>query len=111
MLMPRAPEPAPEPVVPLFVYADPRDLDIRDPQVFAAMVAACRREARVREWPMVASLLAARWRFELPGGPDADPEPMSWYWRRPPRRRGSQGQLYRSTGQAYGALMRQTPRG
>jgi hypothetical protein len=71
MLMPRAPEPAPEPVVPLFVYADPRDLDIRDPQVFAAMVAACRREARVREWPMVVALLAARWRFELPGGPDA----------------------------------------
>jgi hypothetical protein len=109
--MPCHPEPAPEPIVPLLVYADPRDLDILDPRVFAAMVAACRREARVRQWPKVAALLAARWRFELPGGPDADPEPIAWYWRRPPQKRGSKGRLYRSTGQAYWALIRQTPGG
>jgi hypothetical protein len=109
--MPRDPELTPEPVVPLFAYVDPRDLDIRDPEVFAAVLAACCREARVRAWPMVAALLAARWRFELPSHPDADPEPMFWSWRRPPRRRGSRGQLYRSTNQAYWALLRQTPQG
>lgn len=52
------------------------------------------------------ALIMAGWRFELPA--IDDPDIFQWYWRRPPRRRGSRGRKYWSTNQAYNALMRQT---
>lgn len=33
---------------------------------------------------------------------------MSWYWRRPPRRKGKRGRLYLSTNQAWNALQKET---
>jgi hypothetical protein len=100
-----------EPIVPLFAYVDPHTLDITDPEVFEALKDAVVHESRRRYQPLVRTLLAAGWWFELPGGPEADDEIMSWYWRRPPRRKGSRGKLYHSTDQAYNALMRETGRG
>lgn len=58
--------------------------------------------------PQVEALLAAGWRFELPDVPD--PDPWQWYWRRPPRRKGSKGMFFWSTQQAYNALMRERVR-
>ena len=52
----------------------------------------------------VRALMAAGWVFELPAS--HDPEPWQWYWRRPPRRKGSKGRRFASTRQAYNALMR-----
>lgn len=60
----------------------------------------CNRNCRYQ----VDALLAAGWRFELPDS--LDPDPWSWYWRRQPRRKNSQGMFFWSTNQAYNALMR-----
>ena len=62
-------------------------------------------ESRKKDIVQVRALLAAGWSFELPAS--EDPEPMSWYWRRPPRRKGSKGRFYWSTNQAYIAMMRE----
>jgi hypothetical protein len=50
------------------------------------------------------ALIDAGWRFEIPRSDQA--EVWSWYWRRPPRRKGSKGMFFWSTGQAYNHLMR-----
>lgn len=57
----------------------------------------------------VAELVAAGWRFLIAENLDLfehDAEPWAWRWRSPPRRKGSDGRLYPSTGQALGALRR-----
>lgn len=51
------------------------------------------------------TLILAGWRFELPA--IQDPDIFQWYWRSPPKRKGSRGRKYWSTTQAYNALMRQ----
>lgn len=65
-------------------------------------------EQRERDMPQVNALLDAGWKFELPeivnGWPHRETEPMSWYWRSPPRCRGSKGRKYWSTQQAFNAL-------
>jgi hypothetical protein len=61
----------------------------------------CRRDSL----PQVDALLAAGWRFELPGVRD---EPWQWYWRSPPKRAHSKGRKYLSTNQAFMALQRQS---
>ena len=53
-------------------------------------------------------LIAAGWRWELPDLHGA--EVYQWYWRRPPRRRGSQGMKFWSTSQAHRALRRERQR-
>lgn len=57
------------------------------------------------------ALIAAGWKFELPeivnNWPTHESEPWQWYWRSPPRRRGSKGRKYWSTTQAFNALRRQ----
>ena len=57
-------------------------------------------------------LSAAGWTPELE--PQHTPHPftgcvdvMSWYWRRPPRRKGSKGRRYLSTNQAWNALKKE----
>lgn len=60
--------------------------------------------------PQVEALMAAGWQFVLPEG-HLDAEPFQWQWRRPGKRAGRPGRLFRSTGQAYNALMRETGRG
>lgn len=52
---------------------------------------------------MAMALITAGWVFEMS---DYCDDMMSWYWRSPPKRKGSQGRLYRSTDQAYNRLMR-----
>lgn len=51
------------------------------------------------------TLIMAGWRFELPA--TRNPDIFQWYWRSPPKRKGSKGRKYWSTNQAYNALMRQ----
>ncbi len=51
--------------------------------------------------PQVEALIDANWRFEEL---NEDTEPWEWAWRRPPRRKGIKGRLFRSTNQAYRAL-------
>jgi hypothetical protein len=50
-------------------------------------------------------LMAAGWRFELPA--THDPQVYQWYWRRPPRRKGSRGMKFWSTSMAWNALQRE----
>lgn len=50
-------------------------------------------------------LLAAGWMFEPV---TEDSEPWQWYWRAPPKRKGSKGRLYKSTSQAINALRRES---
>lgn len=70
-------------------------------------------EIRANTMPEVDALLAAGWRFELPeivnGWSGNETEPWQWYWRSPPKRKGSKGQKYWSTTQAFNALRRQQP--
>jgi hypothetical protein len=52
---------------------------------------------------MAGELMLAGWKFEYAyvNPPGYEHRAMSWYWRRPPRRKGSKGMLFRSTDQAY----------
>lgn len=65
-------------------------------------------EQRERDMPQVNALLDAGWKFELPeivnGWKRTSTEPWQWYWRSPPKRRGSKGRRYMSTQQAFNAL-------
>ena len=45
------------------------------------------------------------WKWELPDG-KFDWEAWQWYWRRPPRRKGSKGMKFWSTQQAFNHLSR-----
>lgn len=69
------------------------------------------QEARRAARHQVDALLVAGWQFELPeivnGWKKTETEPWQWYWRRPPRGRAKKGRLFRSTNQAYNALMRE----
>ena len=65
-----------------------------------------KHEGRMSTLPHVDALMAADWRWELPQSV-SDPEPFQWYWRRPPRRKGSKGRLFLSTNQAFNALRRE----
>lgn len=57
--------------------------------------------ARRRDTESVNELLAAGWTFEPPSD---DCEPMSFYWRAPPKGKRTVGRLYRSTNQALTAM-------
>jgi hypothetical protein len=50
------------------------------------------------------ALILAGWRWELPK--IDNPDIFQWYWRSPPKRKGSKGRKYWSTNQAHNALMR-----
>lgn len=80
--------------------------DVEDPERFAALCRQTRQEAIARDMVQVRALLAAGWKYELPDV--HDPDPMSWYWRAPPKREGSRGQKYLSTNQAYNAMRKAT---
>jgi len=71
---------------------------------WSEVIAAQRAEHDRGYRPKVQALIAAGWTFELPESID---DMMCWYWRRPPRRKGKPGRLYRSTDQAYYAMMRE----
>lgn len=60
-------------------------------------------ESRKADRKQANDLIRAGWRF-FPQG--EDDEVMSWYWRSPPKRKGSDGRLYRSTNQAWMAMRR-----
>lgn len=62
------------------------------------------REIRRGCQGQVWGLIQAGWTFVAP---DRDLEPWQWRWRRRPKRPGKPGRLYASTGQAWGALMRE----
>lgn len=71
------------------------------------LVAECTREREAKDIEQAWDLIKAGWRF-FPVTEDS--QVMSWYWRRPPRRKGSKGMLFLSTNQAWMALQRQTPK-
>lgn len=75
---------------------------------FKAMVEETKLECRRNCMPQVDALLTAGWRFELPKLQDS--EPWQWYWRSPPKRKGSKGRFHWSTTQAYNALMKEKAR-
>lgn len=77
--------------------------DLCQPEILSALANRGMLEARERDLVQVRALLAAGWKYELP---DGDPEPMSWYWRAPPKRPGKLGRKYLSTNQAYNAMTR-----
>lgn len=72
-----------------------------------AHVAQCKHDGRMDALPQVDALMAAGWKFEIPS--PSGTEPWQWYWRRPPRRKGSKGQLFLSTNQAFNAMTRERP--
>ncbi len=63
----------------------------------------CRRESEKIDKGQAWDLINSGWRM-FPQSDDA--AIMSWYWRSPPKRPGSDGRLYRSTNQAWMALQR-----
>ena len=72
-------------------------------------------ECRANSMVEVDALLAAGWKFELPeivnameGESRMGTEPWQWYWRRPPRRKGSKGMKSWSTTMAFNALKRES---
>lgn len=78
---------------------------LRDQALLAKLGEQTKLEARARDMVQVRALLAAGWKYELPEG-HHDLEPMSWYWRSPPKRAGSRGRKYLSTNQAHSAMER-----
>lgn len=79
-------------------------------ELWARLAEMGRRLGRKSSQPQVDALMAAGWQFVLPEH-CVDPEPFQWSWRRPGKRAGRPGRLFRSTGQAYNALMREMGRG
>lgn len=63
------------------------------------------------DYQQALELWQAGWTSESPreptGGFWGQVQVMSWYWRRPPRRKGKPGRKYLSTNQAYQALTRE----
>lgn len=98
-----------EPAIPLEAFLprieNPTLEDMLDPVRFARLCEQTRRDARERDLVQVRVLLAAGWKYEIPDGYD-DAEPMSWYWRAPPKRANSRGRKYLSTNQAFNAMRR-----
>lgn len=80
--------------------------DMCDPEAIDYMAADATQDHERDYAEKAYELMRAGWRFEIPGD-YADLSPMSWYWRRPPRRKNSKGMLYRSTDQALNALRRE----
>lgn len=66
-------------------------------------------KTRVKSWredaKQVYALLDAKWTFEIPS---EDADPMSFFWRAPPKGKRELGRQYRSTNQAYSAMMKLT---
>lgn len=79
------------------------EADLCQPEILSALAHRTMLESRERDLVQVRALLAAGWRFELPSD---DAEPMSWYWRAPPKRKGAKGRKYLSTNQAFNAMQK-----
>jgi hypothetical protein len=77
--------------------------EIADPEIMAAISHRHMLESRERDLVQVRALLSAGWKYELPEGHN-DAEPMSWYWRAPPKRIGAKG---RRTNQAHNAMLKE----
>jgi hypothetical protein len=72
---------------------------------------AAYKESNDAQMEKALELSAAGWAPELHDGHTPHPftgqvSVMSWYWRRPGKRPGKPGRLFRSTDQAYNALKR-----
>lgn len=65
-----------------------------------------RREMNERDFSQAMDLWAAGWKAETPHQTQEDI--MSWYWRRPGKRKGKKGRLFLSTNQAHNALLRES---
>lgn len=67
--------------------------------------ARLRQEMNERDFKQAAALWAAGWTAETPHSTQQDI--MSYYWRRPPKRKGRKGRLFLSTNQAHNAMMKE----
>lgn len=73
------------------------------------------RETELANLRQAEALIDAGWRYELPeivNRKEGEPAHMAtetwqWYWRSPPKRKGTKGRRYLSTNQAFNALNRQ----
>jgi hypothetical protein len=63
---------------------------------------AAREKMNERDMGDAIELWMAGWTSETPYKSQSDV--MSWYWRRPPRRKGKPGRFFWSTQQAYNAM-------
>ncbi len=70
-------------------------------------IEACKHEGRMQALHQVDALMAAGWLIQIPSH-ESSAEPWQLQWRRPARRKGSNGMLFLSTNQAFNALNRET---
>lgn len=75
-----------------------------DKQKLAIEGERMRREMNERDFEQASALWAAGWTAETPHATQEDI--MSYYWRRPGKRKGKKGRLFLSTNQAYNAMTR-----
>jgi hypothetical protein len=78
--------------------------DCLDPEKMRRIAIQQRKEWNKQCQPQVEALMAAGWVFEMVY---EDSDPWQWAWRRPPRRKNSNGMRFASTQQAFNALMRE----
>ncbi len=82
-----------------------------DREMFDLLARASYQESEKKDMEQALELSAAGWQAEIQ--PHHTPHPftgnvsvMSWYWRRPSKRKGKPGRLFLSTNQAFNALKR-----
>lgn len=86
--------------------SDPFTFGSKELQKWLVVETAKLRKQFEREYQLKAQeLIDAGWKFEVNNEYHAD-QIMGWYWRRPPRRKGSKGMRFMSTDQALNHLRR-----
>jgi len=83
-----------------------REEDVREAgSLFSLCVAAAIEEQDEKDMEQAIALWLAGWTSETPS--PTQERVMSWYWRRPSRRKGKPGRLFLSTNQAFNAMMKE----
>jgi len=84
-----------------------------DREMLDILAKASHQEREKKDMEQALELSAAGWQAEIQ--PHHTPHPftgnvqvMSWYWRRPARRKNQKGRLYLSTNQAWNAMKKQS---
>lgn len=82
------------------------EIDLGGTTLLNLGAAANREEMNEGDMEQATELWLAGWTSETPSKTQVDV--MSWYWRRPPRRKGKPGRFYWSTNQAYNAMRKES---
>ena len=73
-------------------------------ELFQLAIRASHCERNERDMEQAIELWLAGWKSEKPS---ENSDIMSWYWRRPARRKGSKGMMFLSTQQAFNAMKKE----